>query len=379
MHDRPNSIIHINSYFITSSLHGELVTSLDKQGIEQQVFVPVQRAGYVNKNLPKEMQHGQVHYAHCFNTFDRYLWPLKMFKIWRSFKKRFAANPHPALIHAHSLIVNGLIAFLAYKKWGVPYIVSVRFTDVHVFMKRIPFFKIIGFRILKNARAIVFLSPAYRDYQLPDLFKRTQIASLHQKSHVIPNGIHDYWLSHRERETPGKRTHTIVFVGSMTKRKNPIALLKACELLHNEGIPVKVLMVGSGPLKKKLEKIKCICEVVWLGQIHEKDQLIDIYRKSDLLVVPSLIETFGLVYPEAMSQGLPVLYSRNQGFDGYYPEGHVGFSVNPKDPADIAEKIQMVYADYSRISSNACKASADFSWGKISDQLIDLYKSISIQ
>ena len=38
-----------------------------------------------------------------------------------------------------------------------------------------------------------------------------------------------------------------------------------------------------------------------------------IYRENDIYVMPSIIETFGLVYAEAMSQGLPVIYTRGQG------------------------------------------------------------------
>lgn len=40
--------------------------------------------------------------------------------------------------------------------------------------------------------------------------------------------------------------------------------------------------------------------------------------------MPSHKETFGLVYAEAMSQGLPIIYTKNQGFDGQFPDGYVG-------------------------------------------------------
>ena len=43
--------------------------------------------------------------------------------------------------------------------------------------------------------------------------------------------------------------------------------------------------------------------------------------------MPSRYETFGLVYGEAMSQGLPIIYSKGQGVDGYFKEGTVGYGV----------------------------------------------------
>ena len=55
--------------------------------------------------------------------------------------------------------------------------------------------------------------------------------------------------------------------------------------------------------------------------------------------MPSYTESFGLVYAEAMSQKLPVIYSKGQGFDGQFEEGLVGYHVSPYDVKDIANGI----------------------------------------
>ena len=58
--------------------------------------------------------------------------------------------------------------------------------------------------------------------------------------------------------------------------------------------------------------------------------------------MPSIHESFGRVYAEAMTQGVPVIYSKGQGFDGIYPDGHVGYSVPSRNPEYIAECIKNI-------------------------------------
>jgi L-malate glycosyltransferase len=91
--------------------------------------------------------------------------------------------------------------------------------------------------------------------------------------------------------------------------------------------------------------------------------------------MPSFNETFGLVYIEAMSQGLPVIYSKGQGIDGYFNEGKVGFSVNPGNISDIATRIENILENYDEMNKNAITAVKEFKWSKIADKYIDIYNS----
>jgi glycosyltransferase involved in cell wall biosynthesis len=108
----------------------------------------------------------------------------------------------------------------------------------------------------------------------------------------------------------------------------------------------------------------------------KKDELISIYRKCDIFVLPSFTETFGLVYPEAMSQGLPVIYSKDQGFDNWFPEGVVGYSADSKDVESVFDAISKTYSKYHEISINVLKNYRKFSWERIGPEYIELYKSI---
>ena len=93
--------------------------------------------------------------------------------------------------------------------------------------------------------------------------------------------------------------------------------------------------------------------------------------------MPSTDETFGLVYPEAMSQGLPVIYSRGEGFDGQLPEGAAGYAVAAHSPMDVAEAIVRIAEEYPAISGRCPGLAAQFNWDSFIAQYNEIYRSIT--
>lgn len=89
--------------------------------------------------------------------------------------------------------------------------------------------------------------------------------------------------------------------------------------------------------------------------------------------MPSKHETFGLVYAEAMSQGLPVIYTRGQGFDGQFPEGEVGFSVKYDEPEEIVMRVKEIIANYDAISTRDLANVHRYDWEDIAQDYIKLY------
>lgn len=372
----PNTLIsHINSYYISSSLHAELLKELSSYDAIQDVFVPIVPKELTDAKAPESHPNTRVTYSQCFGILDKFLWPNKIRKIRNAFFNHIYKH-NPKLIHAHSLLTNGLIALLYYRKYNTPYIVSVRYTDVHVFMKKSAIFRRIGYLVLENAENILFLSPAYLNHHIPILFGNTRFEAIRKKSCIIPNGIHPFWLENRNMnivEKPSGSVHRVLFAGTLTKRKNPLAVLKACDLLNQEGFRTEMHVVGQGHLKNKLKKHRGPTAVHLHGFISDKERLKSIYRSSDMLVVPSFRETFGLVYAEAMSQGLPVIYSRNEGFDGFFEDGQVGYAVNPGDVYEIASRMKGCINNREKLGRQAVDSSGKFNWESLGSQMAACY------
>ena len=98
--------------------------------------------------------------------------------------------------------------------------------------------------------------------------------------------------------------------------------------------------------------------------------------RSDIFVMPSIYETFGIVYIEAMSQGLPLIYTRGQGFDGQFKEGEVGYSVQSDSPSEISERVKAILKNYDYISEKCLSNVDKFSWDRIAGDYKKLYEGI---
>ena len=88
----------------------------------------------------------------------------------------------------------------------------------------------------------------------------------------------------------------------------------------------------------------------YLGRVEGVEGMKRFYAGCDVLLVPSKMETFGMVYLEAMSQGVPVIYTRGQGFDGQFPEGEVGYSAACGDVREQADRLIQIVDGYAERS-----------------------------
>src|SRR5699024_1884783 len=168
----------------------------------------------------------------------------------------------------------------------------------------------------------------------------------------------------------------LLYVGQLSKGKNIIELLNACQKLIEKGIKLKLNVVGekvSNSIYKIVNETKY---VNYLG-VLSKQELLNKYRENDIFVLPSKRETFGLVYPEAMSQGLPVLYTKKQGFDKHFPEGEVEYSISSTDSDDITNKILLTIKNYDQITKNINNKAKLFDWKRISKLYEEIYYSIN--
>jgi len=167
----------------------------------------------------------------------------------------------------------------------------------------------------------------------------------------------------------------LVFTGGINRRKNVLTTISACKILKDRGHNVTFTVIGPIDNTKIYNKLKEQPLVKYLGK-KTKEELIDIYKTKDIFVMPSITETFGLVYAEALSQSLPVIYSKGQGFDCQFKEGTVGYHVNANDGNEIADKIELIIKNYDAISNNCYDGVDKFDWKKIAQKYVQIYKEI---
>lgn len=366
-------ILQICNGYLDTKLFDKLFTTLEKQQIKNNIYVPINKRKYVDAIIPKN-----VIVSKCFNSFDRVIFHLKHTKVLRDILKHYDINKID-LLHAHTLFSNGYIAYKLHEKYGIPYIVTVRNTDVNIFFKKMIYLRGLGIKIMRNAEQIIFLSPAYKENCISEYIPRNLQEKVTEKSVVLPNGINEYFLNNKFQDrvmiNNKSKSLKVIYVGTINGNKNIETTIKACQILIEKGICVTYTIVGD----IKDDKIKSIIDehkFIKYNPPCDKEQIVEYMRKADIFVMPSITETFGLVYAEAMSQGLPVIYTKGQGFDKQFEEGQVGYSVDCFDHKAIAEKIIHVVDNYEIISNSCVKLSSKFDWELISKQYVKLYKEM---
>ena len=371
-------VLHINCNFIGSRLHRSLIQHLRTLGGEHFVFAPSDGRALWRDFVPET---GEV-VAECYRPRDKYLYFFKQWKIRRSVETHYDLTGFDCL-HAYTLFTDGNCAMTLSRKYGIPYVVAVRNTDVNGFFKRRPLLRKRGVRILRGASRVFFLSEGYRrktiDCYVPPKYRR----EMEEKSQIVPNGIDDFWVENIAPPVPEDKLRSIregrrnlLLVGRVNRWKNPETAVRAARILRGKNLNVHFTLVGYTEDEKMLARLREEENFTYLSPMP-KEQLIDVYRANDFFVLPSHDETFGLVYPEAMSQGLPVLYSKNEGFDGNFAAGEVGWPVEFDSAEDIAERIEQLAENYEAVSGRCRANTTHFRWQDIARKYTDAYGFIT--
>lgn len=368
-------VLHICNGFTTSRLYDELFVRLAKKCVSQFVVAPTFKIPDYNIERYKV-----EYYMRKTSIFSRIFYTKKIHDLIKYIESRDESFDYN-LIHAHTLFSDGIPAYRLYKKYKVPYIVAVRNSDINFFFKYIINYRWVAYKVLENASRIILISPIYRE-RLKSSIPNVLFSLIESRIEIVPNGINDIWMKNvhikRELNTP----HHMVFCGKIDWNKNVRNIIKAINILSVSNKNYKLSIIG----KTHNQNDSCIREIEHLARcsdveidVYERktpDELIHFYRDCDLFVMPSKTETFGLVYVEALTQGLPIIYTRNEGFDGYFKNYSVGCAVTASDIENIAVGIEYCINHYSELKENISKIDfSRFDWDKISQTYLDIYKN----
>jgi starch synthase len=225
--------------------------------------------------------------------------------------------------------------------------------------------------------------------------------------HVILNGIDT------EQYRPGPGTDVlerygvrpdeplVVFVGRITRQKGIVHLAEAA--LGIDPRAQIVLAAGAPDTPEITREMEARVErartergnVVWIEQMLEKTEVIQLLSHATCFVCPSIYEPLGIVNLEAMACGAAVVATATGGIPEVVVDGETGLLVpfepgdpvtrEPADPAafarEIAERVNALVADPARAQrmgeAGRRRAVEQFSWRRIAEQTLDLYRSLA--
>ena len=280
-----------------------------------------------------------------------------------SYAKKLQKQKRFDLSHAFFGIPCGYIALLL----GLPYIVSLRGSDVPFFNKRFYWldrlvFKRLSKRIWKSAVVAVANSNGLKEL--------AQKAAPDQEIAVIYNGVDLDQFYPLENKAMSNKLK-LISTGRLIERKGYAYLIEALR----DTSEVELTLIGEGDLYEMLNNLaqKYNVPVKFLGRVNHED-IAKHLRTADVFVQPSLNEGMSNSVLEAMACGLPII-ATDTGGSSELVKGN-GFIVEEKNSKELKEAINKYLEDQTLISKHGKKSrhlAAKMSWSRAAKEYLGLY------
>jgi len=208
----------------------------------------------------------------------------------------------------------------------------------------------------------------------------TKFIKVKKEIKVIPLGFEIPNFSKIPRENFGfsERDFLIVSVCRIVKRKGLHLLLHALKKLNRENL--KLIIVGDGIERKNIEKLAYSLglnnQVLFTGFVDEKKKF-QYLSISDIFVLPTYHEGFGIVYLEAMYCGLPIITTDNGGHRDFIVHNQNGFLVPVGNVDALAEKITYLLENKEvreRIKENNIEKAIQYRISNVTQLYEELYR-----
>lgn len=196
---------------------------------------------------------------------------------------------------------------------------------------------------------------------------------------VIPNGVDLKMFTDSNDRIMLEGDPSVLYIGHFSRLKGVDILIQAIAKLRSELPNIKLHLVGKGNdrylalLAKKEGIEKHVIFHSWVKQSMAPSY----YKSADICVFPSRHEGFGIVILEAMASGIPVIASDIPSFREIISNGIDGRLFKPEDAAALSKEVIALYQDpqlRKELSHNAFEKVTRYSWEKIAEKYISLYK-----
>jgi glycosyltransferase involved in cell wall biosynthesis len=307
--------------------------------------------------------------------------PLSKYEMW--IKYGDSALTHyinkygkPHVIHAHNMIYAGLLAVHLNKKYNIPIVVTEHSSEYA--MGKIP-----NQLILKLNKAFETNFPLYAvSPKLIELLEN-KFKVLANKVQWLPNVLDPFIENYPFKEKVKSSKFRFLNIGNLIPLKGQKELINAfAKVFKNKLDTVELVIAGDGELKKQLqEQIETLnlTNHVKLVGLLSREEVVNQIDKTDVFVLPSHYETFGVVLIEALSRGVPVI-STTCGGPECIVHNKNGILVLPKNEDELAEALMGIFQKIENFDSTILRQECLSIYGKASfyNKLISIYsKKIS--
>jgi N-acetyl-alpha-D-glucosaminyl L-malate synthase BshA len=285
------------------------------------------------------------------------------------------------ILHVHYAIPHASAAFMAKQilaTFGIsiPVVTTLHGTDITLVGKDLTYKPVVTFSINQSDGVTAVsedLKKATYDHfeikkdikVIPNFIDHNRF-SLKPKDHfkkaIAPQG--ERILTHTSNFRKVKRTQDVIYIFQKILEK----------------VPAKLLMVGDGPERVNCEQLcrdlKVCDHVRFLGK---QDAVEEILSVSDLFIMPSESESFGLAALEAMACKVPVISSNTGGLPELNIDGITGFMDNVGDVEGMAKHAIYILEDEDRLNKfkeNALKRAAEFDLDLVLPMYEDYYREV---
>ena len=283
------------------------------------------------------------------------------------------------VLHVHYAIPHAYAAYMAKKmlqdqRIKLPIVTTLHGTDITLVGSH-PFYKSAVEFSINHSDCVTSVSESLKQDTL-DLF------NIRKEIQVIPNFVdftkHSNHSEECERGVIAQSHERIIsHVSNFRPVKRIMDVVKIFEKILNE-IPAKLIMVGEGPDKEKAMEY-CAKQGIddSVKFIGKSNQVFEVLCYSDLFILPSETESFGLAALEAMMMKVPVISSNTGGLSEVNVEGKTGFLFDVGDINGMAKKsIELLKNDdlLEQFKTNAQNEARKFDLNQIVDRYIAIYQ-----
>ncbi|MDO6598024.1 N-acetyl-alpha-D-glucosaminyl L-malate synthase BshA [Oceanihabitans sp. 2_MG-2023] len=311
-----------------------------------------------NQPVRLELLSNNVHY-HEVNVPEYPLFHYQPYELALSSKLVDMVKLHQIeVLHVHYAIPHAYAAYMAQKMLRdeniyVPIVTTLHGTDITLVGSH-PFYKPAVTFSINKSDAVTAVSKSLKEDTL-------RLFDIKKEIDVVTNFIdvkkYNHGFTDCQRDMMATEDEKIItHISNLRPVKRIADVIKIFNNIQKE-MPAKLMLVGEGPDKEKAEllceKLNISDKVIFFGKSNEIDKILCF---SDLFLLPSETESFGLAALEAMVSSVPVISSNTGGIPEVNKQGVTGYLSNVGDVEEMSKNAIYVLSDSERL--NTFKANA---------------------